>query len=264
MSLGVLHLSSQEVGRVFDLELVSQCSSGPPRKAKTSLCFEVSNVGGRVKVKGTSGIELAYGAAWYLRTRCNMSFSWERTGGNQVKIPSSWPPAEAVTKYRTVPMSYFNNVVTFSYSYVWYDFSAWERWLDWAALSGINLVTAYTGQEEIYRKTFRDFGVSDEHFANWSNGVAWLAWSRGQSMHGVGSDCGDACGLVGGLGGPESGRGCFLCGHMWVRYATAGILDEGSMAAARADLEAQPCIGHGFSVAHLPRQRAADFQEPIS
>lgn len=46
--------------------------------------------------------------------------------------------------------------------------------------------------EEIYRKTFNSFGVTDDQFAAWSNGVAWLAWSRGQSMHGIGNDCGDA------------------------------------------------------------------------
>lgn len=45
----------------------------------------------------------------------------------------------------------------------------------------------YTGQEEIYRKTFAEFNVSEHQFGNWSNGAAWLAWSRGQSMHGVGT-----------------------------------------------------------------------------
>ena len=41
-------------------------------------------------------------------------------------------------------------------------------------------------QEELYRKAFASFGVNDTQFGNWSNGVAWLGWSRGQSMHGVG------------------------------------------------------------------------------
>ena len=36
-------------------------------------------------------------------------------------VPSQWPSVtEPITRYRTVPISYFNNVVTFSYSYAWY------------------------------------------------------------------------------------------------------------------------------------------------
>ena len=190
----VLGLSPVAVGKAFDLSLVANCSQVPP-SARTHLCYELSDAAdGRIRIAATSGPELAYGAAWYLRTRCNMSFSWNRTGGNQVSVPKSWPPVgETIIKYRKVPMSYFNNVVTFSYSYAWYKFQDWEAWLDWAVLNGINLAIAYTGQEEIYRKTFNTFGVKDSEFAAWSNGAAWLAWSRGQSMHGIGSSCGDAC-----------------------------------------------------------------------
>jgi alpha-N-acetylglucosaminidase len=45
---------------------------------------------------------------------------------------------------------------------------------------------AYTGQEEVFRKALAGFGVNETTFGNWSNGPAWMAWSRGQSMHGVG------------------------------------------------------------------------------
>ena len=190
----VLGLSTGEVAKAFDLRLVTNCSQAPP-SARTQLCFELSDAeDGRVRIAATSGPELAYGTSWYLRTRCNMSFSWNRTGGNQVSLPKSWPGVgQKVTKYRKVPISYFNNVVTFSYSYTWYSFKDWEAWLDWAVLNGINLVIAYTGQEEVYRKTFNAFGVNDSEFSSWSNGAAWLAWSRGQSMHGIGSSCGDGC-----------------------------------------------------------------------
>lgn len=190
----VLHLTQEEVFSNFDLELVTECQAPRPKGAKTDLCFDLMMSNEKVKVAATSGIDLAYGAAWYLRNMCNMSFSWNRTGGHQIEIPKKWPSVkERITRYRTVPISYFNNVVTFSYSYAWYDFAQWEAWLDWAALNGINVFIAYTGQEEIYRKTFNAFGVKDADFAEWSNGAAWLAWSRGQSMHGIGDHCGDAC-----------------------------------------------------------------------
>ena len=88
---------------------------------------------------------------------------------------------------RRSDISYYSNVVASSYSHVWWTIDDWTEFLDWAALSGVNLALAYTGQEEIFRKTFSEFGISDEVFGNWSNGAAWLAWSRGQSMHGVGT-----------------------------------------------------------------------------
>ena len=200
----------------FAFELVETCAEGSkPADSESSLCFEVtslaSGVGGAssasaaVTVRGTSGPDLAYGAAWYLRTYCAMSFSWERAGGNQVAFAqavadgaATWPAVDPADpkrlRWRRRDVSYGFNVCTFSYSQAWYQFSggaegygaSWESTLDWMALSGINLALAYTGQEEVYRKMYNGFGVSDEDFAAWSNGPAHLTWSRGQSMHGVG------------------------------------------------------------------------------
>ena len=174
----------------FDLKIVQGCTSSAPSGARSKLCFELGpgSSPGRVALSGTSGVELARGAAHYLRTRCNMSFAWRRTGGNQVAVPEAWPEvAVTETRYRTVEYSYFQNVVESSYSFAFYDWSQWEALIDWQALSGINLGLAYTGQEEIYRKTFASFGVNASAFGNWTNGPAWLSWSRGQSMHGVGA-----------------------------------------------------------------------------
>jgi alpha-N-acetylglucosaminidase len=116
-----------------------------------------------------------------------MSFSWNRTGGNNVALPKVWPEPEHIVKYRSVEYSYFQNVVESSYSFAFYGWADWEALIDWQALTGINLGLAYTGQEEVYRKTFASFGVNDSTFGNWTNGPAWLSWSRGQSMHGVGA-----------------------------------------------------------------------------
>eukprot|EP00041_Stephanoeca_diplocostata_P034660 m.1193873 g.1193873 ORF g.1193873 m.1193873 type:complete len:405 (+) comp24558_c0_seq8:124-1338(+) len=180
----------------FLLEMVDTCSaeedSFSSELRRSHLCFTIgpTNDGsGRVKIQGTSGVELARGAATYLRQYCNMSFSWQRTGGNQVSLPDQWPPVGHTSKtvFRRTEYSYFQNVVESSYSFAFYGWSEWEYLIDWQALSGINLALAYTGQEEVYRKTFNAFGVNNSQFGNWSNGPAWLAWSRGQSMHGVGS-----------------------------------------------------------------------------
>lgn len=96
-------------------------------------------------VRATSGTDLARGCADYLRRHLNMSFAWARTGGHQTaRRPSPgqpWPAAQ-LRGCRQTDVSYYQNVVASSYSHVWWSFEDWERFLDWAALSGINLMLA--------------------------------------------------------------------------------------------------------------------------
>lgn len=47
---------------------------------------------------------------------------------------------------------YYQNVCTFSYSSVWWDWPRWEREIDWMALNGINLPLAFTGQEALWQE----------------------------------------------------------------------------------------------------------------
>ena len=42
----------------------------------------------------------------------------------------------------------------------WWDWSRWEKELDWAALWGVNLVLAYTGQEQIFKQVYNSIGVA--------------------------------------------------------------------------------------------------------
>jgi alpha-N-acetylglucosaminidase len=78
------------------------------------------------------------------------------------------------------------NVCTHSYSLVWYDWPAWQAYIDWAALSGINHMLAMTGQEEVAYRVFSAYGLSDFDIRNWFNGPAFLTWSRGQNEYGNG------------------------------------------------------------------------------
>jgi len=147
-----------------------------------------------VAVRATSAVDAAYGAARYLRERCGMSFGWDRAGGDQVAIAQrlanglpAWPPLEGPTTYRRRrDVSYGWNVCAASYTQAWWAWDDWSRHLDWLALHGVNLALAYTGQERLYADVYADLGVDYAAFANWSNGPAHLAWSRGQSTHGVG------------------------------------------------------------------------------
>ena len=71
---------------------------------------------------------------------------------------------------------YYQNVCTVSYSFVWWNWSRWQREIDWMALNGINLPLAFNGQEAIWQKVYLHMGLTqqelDEHFG----GPAFLAW----------------------------------------------------------------------------------------
>lgn len=65
-----------------------------------------------------------------------------------------------------------------------YTWAQWSVYIDWTALSGVNLVLAMTGQEEVQHKVFQKFGLDDLTIRRWFNGPATLAWSRGQNEQG--------------------------------------------------------------------------------
>ena len=81
-----------------------------------------------VQVAGSSVSELTAGVGHYLRTVCNASLSWQGTGGNrvdQLRLPLPSPPTELRVR-RADRWSYYQNVCTPSFSFVWYSWGQWE------------------------------------------------------------------------------------------------------------------------------------------
>eukprot|EP01065_Artemidia_motanka_P009102 TRINITY_DN14643_c0_g1_i5.p1 TRINITY_DN14643_c0_g1~~TRINITY_DN14643_c0_g1_i5.p1 ORF type:complete len:660 (+),score=149.68 TRINITY_DN14643_c0_g1_i5:254-2233(+) len=115
-----------------------------------------------------------------------MSFSWQRTGGLQNRPPPTWPSPPTATHTRQGRWSYYQNVVTESYSMWWWGWGRWEAELDWCLVHGINLALAYVGQEQLYREVYNSLGVNDSVVIGSFDGPAFLAWSRGQGSAGVG------------------------------------------------------------------------------
>ena len=142
--------------------------------------------GGKIRIDATTASELAFGVGHYLREYCNMTIGWTRGGGSNLFVPRSWPAigGGAVTKKRLVPWSYMMNICTHSYSLVWYSWNDWEEFIDWMAMSGINLFLAMTGQEEIQYKVLTQFGLNDTEIRSWFNGPAFLTWSRVSNEYG--------------------------------------------------------------------------------
>ncbi|XP_064991850.1 alpha-N-acetylglucosaminidase-like isoform X2 [Musa acuminata AAA Group] len=144
----------------FEFEIVSKETCGGVA------CFIISNHPSlstkgfpEILIQGTSGVELSAGLHWYLKHWCLIHISWEKTGGLQLSsLPKvgSLPhvPSAGILVQRPVPLSYYQNAVTSSYSYAWWSWERWEKEIDWMVLQGVNLPLAFNGQEAIWQKVF--------------------------------------------------------------------------------------------------------------
>src|SRR5947209_8760778 len=54
----------------------------------------------------------------------------------------------------------------------WWDWSRWEREIDWMALNGINLPLAFTGQEYVWQQTFQQFQLQSSDLNDFFSGLA--------------------------------------------------------------------------------------------
>ncbi|KAF6143276.1 hypothetical protein GIB67_039059, partial [Kingdonia uniflora] len=186
---GVLERLISSHSKSFEFEIVSKEQCGG------KACFIVSNVdsfgrrgGPRIRIGGVSGVELSAGLHWYLKNLCGAHISWDKTGGAQlssVPSPGSLPRVQAagVLIQRPVPWNYYQNAVTSSYTFAWWDWGRWEKEIDWMALQGINLPLAFTGQEAIWQKVFKIFNISSSDLNDFFGGPAFLAWSRMGNLH---------------------------------------------------------------------------------
>ena len=154
-------------------------------------CFAISDAAdGRISIVAGDDSLLSAGAGHYLTHSANLVVGWPRGGGSRLATPSAWPTMAAtggeITRCRRAAHSYFMNVCTHSYSLVWYTWAHWEAFIDWMALSGINMFLAMTGQEEVQYRVFEKLGLKDADIRGWFNGPAFLTWSRGQNEYGAG------------------------------------------------------------------------------
>ena len=134
--------------------------------------FELETRGGKVIIRGNNGVSMAMGLNWYLKYYCHCNVSW---CGDNLLLPEKLP--EVNTKIKKVSWAkhrYFLNYCCFGYSLPWWDWSQWERLIDWMALNGINAPLAVTGQEATWQAVCKRLGLSDEQISKFLAGPPYL------------------------------------------------------------------------------------------
>lgn len=144
------------------------------------VCELRSTRNNRVVAIGSSGVAVASGIYNYLKYFCNCHVSWS---GAQLDLPRPLPKLSGVLRISSPHrFRYYQNVCTFSYSSVWWDWPRWEKEIDWMALNGINLPLAFTGQEALWQEVYRSLGLNQSEIEDFFSGPAFLAWNRMGNM----------------------------------------------------------------------------------
>ena len=139
--------------------------------------FTLRQDGKTIVIEGNNAGSMAMGLNYYLKNYCLTTVSWY--AADPVQLPEVLPEvAEPVTVDAIVPERFFLNYCTSGYSMPWWQWSDWERFIDWMAMNGVNLPLATTGQEAIWYNVWSKMGLSDEEIRSYFTGPAHLPWHR--------------------------------------------------------------------------------------
>jgi alpha-N-acetylglucosaminidase len=136
--------------------------------------FEVETHGGRLVLRGNTGVSIASALNWYFRNVAHVQVSWD---GDNLALPAKLPAVPSKVRI-TSPYGRraYLNYCTFNYTMSWWDQARWEREIDWMALHGINMPLATTGQEAVVQATLRRFGMDDVEIRKYLVGPAFSCW----------------------------------------------------------------------------------------
>lgn len=162
----VLHRQLGARAAEFELRSISATAEGHE-------VFELKASNGKVTISGSSGVAICRGAYTYLRESCHVMIAWS---GSHLELPSHWPDAShrrVECPYRFV--QYFNPC-TYGYTMPFWNWARWEKELDWMALHGINLPLALEGQEIIWNRVWKSYGIPKEEIEQFSVGAPYQPW----------------------------------------------------------------------------------------
>nr|WP_319397471.1 alpha-N-acetylglucosaminidase [uncultured Carboxylicivirga sp.] len=136
--------------------------------------FEIESEYNQIILRGNNGVSVASAFYYYLKNYCHCQITWN---GTNLNLPEQLPKlADKVRKDSPYEYRYYLNYCTFNYSMSWWDWSRWEKEIDWMALHGINMPLAITGEEYIWDQVYRSYGFTDEDLDPFFSGPAYFSW----------------------------------------------------------------------------------------
>jgi alpha-N-acetylglucosaminidase len=140
--------------------------------------FEIEARDGKIVLRGDCALSQAVAFNWYLKHDALVEVSWY--ADDPINVPKELPlPPEQVRRTTNLKDRFFLNYCTFGYSFPWWQWRDWERFVDWMALHGVTLPLAQGANEAIWQKIWRSYGLTDEEIrGEFFTGPAHLPWNR--------------------------------------------------------------------------------------
>ncbi len=146
--------------------------------------FELSSVGNKILIKGSSATAMAAGLRYYMNTYCNASFSWN---GHQDELPNPLPAlSETIRKETTYMHRYALNYCTMNYTMSFWDWERWEHEIDLMATQGVNMFLSPIGSEAVWQKVMERYGYTFAEIQKFIPGPAYTAWWLMGNLEGEG------------------------------------------------------------------------------
>lgn len=144
--------------------------------------YEIYYKQGKVYVNASNVISACNGIYEYLKKYCNVQYSW--CGNNTIDIDNV-VAFDGVLK-KTIEQKYrvYMNYCTLNYTMSWWDFSRWEKEIDFMAMNGINMPLAVVGTEAVWFETFTQLGFTDDEALSTISGPAFWAWQLMTNIEG--------------------------------------------------------------------------------
>lgn len=146
--------------------------------------FELESKGNKIVVRGNTYVNLAAGIRWYLKYYVHANISWNNM---TISLPAVLPTVPVKERHETdMPLRYDLNYCTYSYSMAFWDWTRWEREIDWMALHGINMPLAITGTECVWFNVLKKLGYSRQEINEFISGPGFFAWWLMNNLEGWG------------------------------------------------------------------------------
>jgi alpha-N-acetylglucosaminidase len=139
--------------------------------------FEIEARDGKIVLRGNHGIAIATAFNWYLRHQCLVNYDWEAAG--PMELTGAPPlPAAKLRQLCAAPERFALNYCTYGYTFPFWKWDQWQRFIDWMAMNGINRPLLQCGQEATWLNVWQSYGIPPQKIREYFAGPAHLPWQR--------------------------------------------------------------------------------------
>lgn len=144
--------------------------------------FEVeASKNGKIILRGNNGVSVATAFNWYLKEVAHISYDWQADKPLNI-VKALPPPVTKIHRSCSAKERFFNNTCTFGYTFAYWNWDQWQRFIDWMAMNGVNRPLMMAGQEAVWLKVWKSFGITDAEVRTYFSGPAHLPWHRMSNM----------------------------------------------------------------------------------